>query len=138
MLRLRERIQEEKEFELRALNLEHARREREMRALEAELDDIGADVGMEEGRIFSPIELQWQDEYAQSLVRRIEQRRRELTALDEPRAAKRQELIEAARQVKSLDLLRQRAAEKFRNEENRVEQKFLDEIGQRKMRPRHE
>jgi flagellar export protein FliJ len=138
VLRLRERIQEEREFELRALNLEHARREREMSALEAELDGIGADVDMEQERIFSPIELQWQDEYAQSLARRIEQRHRELAVLVERRAAKQQELTEAARQVKSLDLLRQRAAENFRHEENRVEQKFLDEIGLRKMRQRNE
>ena len=138
MLRLRERIQEEKELELRALNLDYARRDREIGALEAELDGIGADAGMEQGQIILPIELQLKDEYAQLLARRIDRRRRELAAVAEQRAAKQQELTEAARQVKSLDLLRQRDAENFRHEENRAEQKFLDEIGQRTMRPRDE
>ena len=134
VLRLRERVQEEKELELSALNSDYARREREMSALEAELGGIGADAGMEQGQIILPIELQLKDGYAQSLARRIDQRRRELAAVVEQRAAKQQELTEAARQVKSLDRLRQRAAENFRHEENRAEQKFLDEIGQRKGR----
>jgi len=135
VLRLRERVQEEKEFALRSLNLEHARCQRELDALEAEFDFVGADGGVAQGGIISPIELQLRDEYAQVLARRIEQHRRELVALEEARAVKRQELTEAARQVKSLQLLRQRAAEKFRHEANRAEQNFLDEIGQRKGRP---
>lgn len=134
VLRLRERIQEEKELELRALNLEYGRRVGEIVKLEAQLDAVGADASDEPEKIISPIELQLQDQYAQRLSRLIEQRRRELVALEEPRRIKQQELADAARDVKSLDLLRQRAAEKFRAEENRAEQKFLDEIGQRRGR----
>jgi len=42
------------------------------------------------------------------------------------------EVAEAAREVKTLELLRQRRAEKFRLWQNAEEQKFIDEIGQRK------
>jgi flagellar export protein FliJ len=45
---------------------------------------------------------------------------------------KRQELTEAARDVKSLELLRQRLDEKRRRQQDAEEQKFIDEIGQRK------
>ena len=132
MLRLRERTQEERESELRALNLEFACRESEIAALSAEFDRLDADLSAQTGLIVSPIELQLRDEYAQSLIGSIERKQRALAALGEQAARKQQELTEAMRDVKSLEILRQRLADKFRREQNIAEQKFLDELGQRR------
>lgn len=131
VLRLRERVQEEKEAELRALNLERAQRESEIAALTAELDRLSTDLGTQIGLIISPIELKLQGEYAQLLSATIERREQALKVLAEQAARKRQELTEAMRDVKSLEILRQRLAEQFRREQNAAEQKFLDELGQR-------
>lgn len=132
MLRLRERTQEEKESALRAVNLELANRESEIAALVAELDRLDADLGAQTGLIISPIELKLRDEYAQLLIANIERKQRDLAALVEAAARKHQELTEAMRDVKSLEILRDRLAEKFRREQNLAEQKFLDELGQRR------
>jgi flagellar export protein FliJ len=132
VLRFRERIKEEKEFELRGLHLEQARMEEEIRALEAQLEGVGAVAATHEEQIFLPAELKLQDEYAQLLDRKIESKRAALVSFREKVLQKRQELTEAARDVKSLELLRQRLDEKRRRQQDAEEQKFIDEIGQRK------
>jgi flagellar export protein FliJ len=66
------------------------------------------------------------------LTRRIAIKRAELGPIDIAIAAKREELVEALRSVKSLEQLRQRWAEKFRREQDAQEQKQADEVGQRK------
>jgi flagellar export protein FliJ len=132
VLRLRERTQEEKESELRALTLERARREAEIAALNAEFDRLDADLSARTGLTVSPIDLKLRDEYAQLLIAAIERKQRDLAALGEQAARKQQELTEAMRDVKSLESLRHRLAEKFRREQNVAERKFLDELGRRR------
>jgi flagellar export protein FliJ len=132
VLRLRERVQEAKETELRALNLEAARQQTAIVKLSAELDRLGDDLGAQVGAIISPAELQWSADYAQSLARRIELAEQSLAKLRDRIAQQQQELTEAMRDVKSLEILRQRLEDKFRHEQDVVEQKFLDELGQRK------
>jgi flagellar export protein FliJ len=132
VLRLRERTQEEKESELRALTLERAHREAEIAALSAEFDRLDADLSGQVGLTISPIELKLRDEYAQLLIASIERKQRALAALGEAIALKQQELTEAMRDVKSLEILRHRLVEKFRREQNVAEQKFLDELGRRR------
>lgn len=130
MLRLRERTKEEKETELRALNLERARRESALSALVAELDQLGSDLNAQTGLTLAPMDLKLWDEYQQLLIASIERKRRELAALNQQAERKRQELTEAMREVKSLEILRHRLAEQFRRAQNLAEQKFLDELGQ--------
>ena len=132
MLRLRERVQEAKETELRALNLEAARYETAIAELSAELDRLGDELSAQAGQIIFPAELQWSADYAQSLTRRIEQAEQSLAKLRDRVAQQQQELVEAMRDVKSLEILRRRLEEKFRHEQDLAERKFLDELGQRK------
>jgi flagellar export protein FliJ len=132
VLRLRERVQEAKETELRALNLEVARHKTAVAKLSAELDRLGDELSAQAGQIISPAELKWSADYAQSLARRIEQAEQSLAKLRDRVAQQQQELIEAMRDVKSLEILRRRLEEKFRHEQDVAEQKFLDELGQRK------
>ena len=77
-------------------------------------------------------ELRLQADYAGSLERRIRNQRVVLAKFDEKIVAKREELVEAMRSVKTLEQLRKRRAEKFRQEEDIEQQKFDDEIAQRK------
>lgn len=132
VLRLRERVQQAQEAELRALNLDSSRHETAIAKLSGELDRLGGDLGAQAGQIISPAELQWSDDYAQSLARRIEQAERSLAALRDRIAQQQQELTEAMRDVKSLEILRRRLEDKFRREQDAAEQRFLDELGQRK------
>jgi flagellar export protein FliJ len=132
VLRLRERVQEAKETELRALNLEAARHETIIAHLSAELDRLGDELSAQTGQIISPAELKWSADYAQSLARRIEQAEQSLAKLRDRVAQQQQELIEAMRDVKSLEILRRRLEEKFRHGQDLAERKFLDELGQRK------
>jgi flagellar export protein FliJ len=132
VLRLRERIQEAKEAELRALNLKAARDETTIAKLSAELDRLGDDLNAQAGQIISPAELKWSADYAQSLARRSEQAERSLATLRDRIAHQQLDLTEAMRDVKSLEILRRRLEEKFRHEQDVAEQKFLDELGQRK------
>ncbi len=132
VLRLRERVQEAKEMELRALNQEAARHETTIAKLSAELDRLGDELSAQAGQIFSPAELKWSADYAQSLTRRIEQAQQSLAKLRGQVAQRQQELTEAMRDVKSLEILRRRLEDKFRHEQDVAEQKFLDELGQRK------
>ena len=132
MLRLRERVQEAQETELRALNLEAARHETTIAKLSAELDRLGDELSAQAGQIISPAELKWSADYAQSLARRIEQAEQSLAKLRDRVAQQQQELVEAMRDVKSLEILRRRLEEKFCHQQDVAEQKFLDELGQRK------
>ena len=132
LLRLRERIEEEKQFELRALHDERARLEEEIANLTARRESSAAAFTPPGGLIIAPVELQLLDEYAQLLDKQIERKQAALASLHERLAEKQQELTEAAREVKSLEILRQRLADKFRHAQNVAEQKFLDELGQRK------
>jgi len=132
VLRFRERIKEEKQFELRAVLLEQARLEEELRSLESRLENVGAATSAPGDQIYAAFELKFQDDYAQLLDKLVEQKRAALSAFCETVRQKQQQLAEAAREVKTLELLRQRRAEKFRLWQNAEEQKFIDEIGQRK------
>jgi flagellar export protein FliJ len=134
VLRFRERLKDERQAELRALNLEQARRQAEIADLEARLAAADSQSIAQVGQVISPAELKIHDEFAQSLARRIEQRCRELTTFALQVEAKRGELVEAARAVKSLELLRARDEDAQRQHDAAAEQKFLDEVAQRATR----
>ena len=132
VLRYRERLKEEKEWELRALLETRRRMDEEIRALERQR--LSADEGLmpREGQIFSAVELRLHAEYARRTAERIKERQTALAKFREQIAEKRRELLEAMRAVKSLEQLRHRSATKFQREQNSAEQKFSDEIGLRK------
>ena len=132
VLRFRERSKEEREWELglildQRLRIEQKIADLERERLRAESIDAAAD-----GEILAPMDLQRHADYIETLTRRIAIKRAELGPIDIAIAAKREELVEALRSVKSLEQLRQRWAEKFRREQDAQEQKQADEVGQRK------
>jgi flagellar export protein FliJ len=132
VLRFRERLKEEKQWELSALNATRQQMEEAIRALEQEALDVETALARRQTQLFSAAELRLHADYVRSLERRICNRRIALAKFDEKIVAKREELVEAMRSVKTLEQLRKRLEEKFRQEEDIEQQKFGDEIAQRK------
>ena len=131
VLRYRERLKEEKEWELRALLEARRRVDEEIRALEQQWLSVDETLARREGQIFSVVELRLHADYARWTAERIKDRQAALAKVLEKIAEKRSELLEAGRAVKSLEQLRHRSATKFQREQNSAEQKFSDEIGLR-------
>jgi flagellar export protein FliJ len=130
VLRLREHVKDQRHWELRSLYEQRRSMLAEIDALEREL---AADDGVEsEGRIFTVMELRLHAEHAQSVAKQIRAKRDALVAFDAKLAEKRAELVDAMRAVKSLEQLRVRHEERYWREQNSAEQRFADEIGQRK------
>jgi len=132
VLRLRQRFKEEKEWELHALNDAKHVLEEEIAALEQELRTMDEVLGAGVGDILSVIDLKLASQYTQRIDQSIKAKAATLTKLDAAIAGKRGELVEALRGVKSLERLRERQTEKFRREQDGAEQKFNDEVAQRK------
>ena len=131
VLRYRERLKEEKEWELRALLEARRRIDEEIRALERQRLSVDAGLMPREGQIFSAVELRLHADYARRTGERIKERQAARPKVSEEIAEKRHELLEAGRAVKILEQLRHRTATKFQREQNSAEQKFSDEIGLR-------
>ena len=132
VLRFRERGKEEREWELGLLLDRRLRNQQETAVLEGEQLRAESTDAAADGAILAPMDLQRHADYIETLVRRIGSKRAELGQIDSAIAAKREELVEALRGVKTLEQLRQRGAEKFRREQDAQEQKQADEVGQRK------
>ncbi|MGZ8444331.1 MAG: flagellar export protein FliJ [Candidatus Binatia bacterium] len=132
VLRLRQRFKEEKEGELLALNQARRTLETEIAVLEQELRTMDEVLGAGVGEILSAIDLKLASQYTQRIDQSIKAKAATLTKLDAAIAGKRGELVEALRGVKSLERLRERQTNKFRREQESAEQKFTDEMAQRK------
>jgi flagellar export protein FliJ len=131
VLRFRERVKEEKQWELQTVMAERQRLQDEIQRVEQEWLRMGEAIAARAGDIFAGIELRLYSDYTGLLVRRIDETRAALEKVEAQVAAKRQELVDAARDVKTLEQLRARLERNFRREQSALEQKVADEIGQR-------
>ena len=129
VLRLRERIRDQKHWELSALHETRRQMVAELDTLESELAE-GSNFAAE-GQIFTAIELRMRAEHSQSLLKKINATRITLAQLNDMLADKRGEVMEAMRAVKSLEQLRQRHEERYWRGQHAAEQRFSDEIAQR-------
>jgi flagellar export protein FliJ len=132
VLNLRARLKDEKQWELRQVNEERRCAAAEIAALEQKLDEAENVLADRAGAVLSAHELKFHSEHAELLYRRLKEKRAAATQLDERVIEKRSELVEAMRGVKALERLRERQAEKFRRAQDAAEQKFADEVAQRK------
>jgi len=132
VMRFRERIQQERQWEFKLLAEERHALEEEIHRLEREQLEAEAATAIEEGAVCTATEIQFRGDYARVLARRIPDKRKSLAVLDQRLAAKRDELVEAMRGVKILEHLRWRLEEKFRRELDINDQKFGDEMGLRR------
>lgn len=132
VLRYRERVKEEKQWELGSLNETRSNIERHMGELEESLRSASESLTAQTGRILTVLELRLQGDYTQQIAAQIRQEHNRLRAVEQKLADKRDELIAADRAVKSMELLRNRFAERVRREQATEEQKLGDEIAHRK------
>lgn len=130
VLRLRGHIKDQKQWELRTLYETKREMVTEIDALERGLAAGGTLLG--EGQIFTALELRLRAEHDQSLAKRIKVKRVTLARFDDVIAEKRTELAESLRDVKSLEQLRRRHEERYWREQKTAQQRFTDEIAQRK------
>lgn len=131
VLQYRERIKEEKQWQLRALNEAKRKIEEGIRLLERELRQTEEAVTGKEGQICSVSEFRLLADHASRLSKRIREKHSLLKACEQELVEKRAEVVEALRAVKTLQQLRNRLEEKFHREQEIMEQKLADEIGQR-------
>lgn len=129
VLRLREHMKEQKQWELRGLHESRLEMLTAIDVLEKQLLDSAADTL--EGQIFTALDLRLRAEHDQSLTKRIQARRAALNRLDDAIAQKRADLLEAMRAVKSLEQLRRRHEERYWRAQNLAHQRFSDEIARR-------
>lgn len=130
--RLRARVKDEKQWDLRALyDLRHIMTE-EIAALEQQMRATEETLTGRVDQLFSAIDLKLHAEHALVIDRRIKEKLAAVARLDQRIVEKRAELVEAMREEKTLERLREHQERKFRHEQDAIEQKFGDEVGQRK------
>jgi len=132
VLRLRARIKDEKQWELRGLNETRNRAMTEIAAMEQRLRASEDALAGRADQLLSAIDFKLQAEHALDIDKRIKERAAAVGKLDAHIVEKRGELVEAMRGLKTLERLRGHQREKFRREQDTIEQKFSDEVGQRK------
>jgi flagellar export protein FliJ len=129
VLRLREQIKNQKQIELRAV---YETRQSILAEIETLEQALSANALNSAAGIFTAMELHLRAEHSQALAKQIRSKHTALAACNDALAVKRAELVEAMRRVKSLQKLRLRHQEHYWREQNAAEQKFADEIAQRK------
>jgi flagellar export protein FliJ len=132
VLRYRERVKQEKQWEIDDLIAARRLIEEEIHRLNEQLVCAAEAVTGKEGQIFTALQLRLYGDHAHWVAQRIRDREGAMRKCEENLALKRQELIDAMRAVKALEQLCNRLEEKFRRDQNIEEQKFADEISQRK------
>ncbi len=132
VLRHRERIKEEKQWEVRALNEARLKMEQEIGRFERELHETEKLLMGQEGCTYSVKELRLCTDHVSWLAKWIREKRKALAVFDQKLREKRAELVEALRAVKILEQLRKRLEEKFHREQEIEERKLADEISQRR------
>jgi flagellar export protein FliJ len=130
VLRLREHMKNQKQWELRALYDTRHEMVTEIDDLETQLAHSGALIADRE--IFTAPELRLRAEHDHLLTKRIRAKRATLGQFDALIAEKRAALVEAMRAIKSLEQLRQRHEKRYWRAQNGTQQQFSDEIAQRK------
>jgi flagellar FliJ protein len=131
VLRYRERMREDKRLELRALEQAKENLLSEIDSLEQSLSRQRKEMDERQGKFVAVAEMRLAADFARRATDRIRERRSVLAIVEKRAAEKREELLEANRDVKSLEQLRERRRERHRVEEAREEQKLTDEVGQR-------
>lgn len=131
VLRYREHLREARRWELRALVEERERLTSEIGRLEQLLTQQTQEMEEQREKILAVVDLRLHGELAQRLLQSIREKHRLLAVVQQKLEEKRSEVVQAEREVKSLEQLRSRLWERHRRQEESDEQKLIDEMGQR-------
>lgn len=132
VLRYREHLREERRWELRALAEERECLTSEIRKLEQLLTRQTQEMEEQREKILSVVDLRLQGDFAQRVLQSIREKHSLLAVMQKKLEEKRDEVVQANREVKSLEQLRSRFWERHYWQEGRDEQKLIDEAGQRR------
>jgi flagellar FliJ protein len=132
VLSYRERIKEERLWELHPLEEAKAHLASEMQRLEQLLIRRTQEAEDQQGKVLSLRDFRLHEDFTQRVIQRMKERSELLTAVQKRLEAKRAEVIQADRDVKTLEQLRDRWKERHRQQEAKSEQQTIDEIGQGK------
>ena len=101
---------------------------RKLDGLEREEGDARAEFAGLRSGLLSPTQLRLQESYLVAMERRIRREAAELVKRLQVREERRVEFVEARKQVRVLERLRERRMIEYRREVEREEQKILDEV----------
>lgn len=132
VLRIRERQRETQRLAFAAVEEQRLQLLHELQQLETRLDTYAQRLGQEDGQDLTVIDLQLYGEFVQQLARTLQSKRAFLRTVEEKREEQRLALLEADKEVKSLEQLRTRLEERHRHEEAITAQQQADEVGQRR------
>jgi flagellar export protein FliJ len=130
VLRLREHGKNERRWELRSLYRSRYDVLVEIERLDKRFEEETCYPA--ENQIVTAYELALLAEHGRQLTELIKKKRVLLGELEKKIIAKRAELVDAMRAVKSLEQLRSRQLERHWQAQNRAQQRFTDEVAQRK------
>jgi flagellar FliJ protein len=133
VLRYRERLREETRLEFAALDEARARLAQTISEMESRLFQA-KELGGADRNTLESAELRLYGDFVQQAERKIHEQRERLAALEQALEEKRAAVLQANREVKSLEQLKGRLQERHRREVNADEQKRTDEVGQRRYR----
>lgn len=132
VLRLRERQRETQRLAFAAIEEQRLRLLNELQQLEERLSACAQHLALTDGQPLLVSDLQLYGEFIQQLGRTLQLKRVQLQAVEKEREAQRLALLEADKEVKSLEQLRTRLEERRRHEEAATAQQQADEVGQQK------
>ena len=129
VLDYRETVEHRVQAELAALEHERVRAIEALRQLEAEREGVLMQLVELQRGTLDPFEDALVRAYGRDLDARAARKVAEIAALDRRIVAKRDELVQASKDRKVMERLREQAWQEFVAEQLRVEQAALDEIG---------
>lgn len=132
VLRLRERRRETQRLAFAAVEEQRLQLLHELQQLETRLAAYARRLAREDGQDLTVIDLQLYGEFVQQLDRTLRSKRVLLRTVEEKREEQRLALLEADKEVKSLEQLRTRLEERHQHGEAITAQQQADEVGQRR------
>ena len=131
VLRYRDRLRRERQWELHALEERRDHLASEINRLEQLIVQQAEEIGEQRGKVLSVADISTRGKFSRWLDQSIHEQRELLATVLKSFEEKRDDVILADRDVKTIEQLRHRLQEKHRTQEMREEQKLLDEVGQR-------
>ncbi len=132
VLRYRTRIREQKQGELQALERAKEQVLAEVHRHEQLILQQAHEREEQRGKVVSALEVRVQGDFSQHVSQRIREQYQLLATVQRRLEEKRQDVSQADKDVKSLEQLHVRLWERHHQQEEREEQKSIDEVGQRK------
>ncbi len=132
VLRYRDRLRRERQWELHALEERRDHLASEINRLEQLIVQQAEEIGEQRGKVLSVADISTRGKFSRWLDQSLHEQRELLATVLKSFEEKRDDVIRADRDVKTIEQLRHRLQEKHRTQEMREEQKFLDEVGQRR------